>query len=96
MHACAQGNNFQAVVATDGFQSFAVFTYQCGGLNWIRGTAGASIGFSAKSGSGYAFANHPFSRKPNVNDIACYNQTCPPWSNVVYKISTKYIRAGIW
>ena len=77
------------VVATDGTQSYAVFTYKCGGLNWT-GTNFASIGFSATvCGTKYFFANHPFSRQPNVNDIACFNQTCPPWTNVVYKINSE-------
>ena len=80
------------VVATDGNQSYAVFTYKCGGLNWVDsgyGIASTSIGFSAKCGPKFFFTNHPFSQQPNVNDIACVNQTCPPWTNVVYKINSK-------
>ena len=69
-------------MATDGDQSYAVFTYQCGELNWVRNRA--SIGFSAGPN---LFANHPLSRQPNVNDIACVNQTCSPWTNVVYRIT---------
>ena len=78
-----QENNFQVVVATNGTKSYAVFTYQCGQLNWVVGN-GASIGFSASS---TFFANHPLSQKNTVNDIACFNQQCPPWSNVVYQIN---------
>ena len=78
-----QENNFQVVVATNGVQSYTVFTYQCGKLNWVQGST-ASIGFSASS---MLFANHPLSRQPNVNDIACLDQRCPPWTNVVYQIS---------
>ena len=76
-----QENNFQVVLATDGTQSFAVFTYKCGELNWsyLR----ASIGFSASSS---VFANHHLSRLLNVNDIACLESPSPPWSNVVYQI----------
>ena len=70
------------VVVTDGVQSYAVFTYQCGQLNWVVGNS-TSIGFSASS---TMFANHPLSRQSNVNDIACLNQQYSPWSNVVYKI----------
>ena len=80
---CMQENNFQVVVATNGVQSYTVFTYQCGKLNWVQGSTG-SIGFSASS---MLFANHPLSRQSNVNDIACLNQQCPPWTNVVYQIS---------
>ena len=71
-------------MATDGDQSYAVFTYLCGELNWVQGSS-AGIGFSAGPN---LFANHPLSRQPNVNDIACVNQTCPPWTNVVYRISS--------
>ena len=80
-----QENSFQAVVVTNGVQSYTVFTYQCGELNWVQLNS-SSIGFSA----GFTlFANHPLSRQPNVNDIACLNQQCPPWTNVVYQISER-------
>ena len=69
------------VLATDGTQSFAVFTYKCGELNWSYFRA--SIGFSASSS---VFANHHLSRLLNVNDIACLESPSPPWSNVVYQI----------
>ena len=78
---CMQENNFQVVLATDGIQSFAVFTYKCGELNWSHNRA--SIGFSASSS---VFANHRLSRLLNVNDIACLESPSPPWSNVVYQI----------
>ena len=76
-------NNFQAVIITNGLQSYTVFTYQCGELNWV-GLNSASIGFCASSTS---FANHLYSQQQNVNDIACLNQSHPPWTNVVYQIS---------
>ena len=78
-----QENNFQALVVTNGDMSYAVFTYQCGQLNWF-GYRNSSIGFSA---SRNIFANHPLSRQANVNDIACLNKQCSPWSNVVYQIN---------
>jgi len=81
-----QKNNFQVVVVTDGVQSYAVFTYVCGLLNWIGGPNAASIGFSASS---TLFANHPLSRQSNVNDIACLNLQCSLWSNVVYQINNE-------
>ena len=57
--------------------SYAIFTYQCGGLNWINSYY-AGIGFSI--GQDF-FNNHKLSLTPNVNDIACLNDE---WSNVVY------------
>ena len=32
-----QLNTFQVVIASDGRQSFAMFLYPEGGLNWVRG-----------------------------------------------------------
>ena len=71
-------------MATNGDQSYAVFTYKCGELNWYHGLYNASIGFSAEPSW---YANHPLSQQPNVNDIACLNQICSPWTNVVYRVS---------
>ena len=67
------------MLASSNQTSFAVFTYKCGLLNWIRNKA--SIGFS--SGEDFFF-NHPLSKLPNVNNIACLNQILTPWSNVVF------------
>ena len=72
-------------MATNGDQSYAVFTYKCGELNWLLHNFNAGIGFS---GGSNLYANHPLSLRHNVNDIACINQTCPPWTNVVYRISS--------
>ena len=70
-------------MVTNELQSYTVFTYQCGELNWVHRNR-ASIGFSASFTS---FTNHPLSRLQNVNDTACLSQQCPPWTNVFYKIS---------
>ena len=36
-------STFQAVLITDGYDSYAVFIYQCGGMGW----GGAEIGWQA-------------------------------------------------
>ena len=80
-----ESNTFQAVLATDGTRSYAIYTYECGKLNWVHYSAG--IGFSA---SDDFFAEHPLSRNSSVNGIACINEdSIPPsnWSNVFYEIS---------
>ena len=77
-----QENNYQVVLLTDGTQSYAVFTYKCGELNWVRVAAG--IGFSAGPS---LYANHPLSRRSNVRRIACLNSPESPWSNVVYNLN---------
>ena len=82
---CTQTNTVQAVLATDGVRSYAIYTYECGKLNWRFYNAG--IGFSA---SPSFYAEHPLSRNSSVNEIACINRNSTPssnWSNVVYQIS---------
>ena len=71
-------------MATDGILSYAIFTYQCGGLNWLSGSY-ASVGFGVTQNF---FANHVLSLTPNVNDIACAG-TVSEWSNVVYQVSVQ-------
>ena len=66
-------------MATDGVLSYVIFTYLCGGLNWLSYNY-ASIGFSVTQDF---FANHELSLTPDVNDIAC---TCSVWSNVIYQV----------
>ena len=67
-------------MATDGTLTYAIFTYQCGGLNWLH-TSFASIGFGI--GPEF-FDNHELSLTPYVNNVACINNG---WSNVVYLVS---------
>ena len=74
-------------MATDGVLSYAIFTYQCGGLNWLSYNY-ASIGFSITQDF---FANHELSLTPNVNDIACASDSVSWWSNVVYQVSGRHI-----
>ena len=73
-------------MATDGVLSYAMFTYKCGGLNWLDYSA--SIGFSITQNF---FANHELSLTPNVNDIACASNSVSGWSNVVYQVSGQHI-----
>ena len=72
-------------MATDGALSYAIFTYQCGGLNWLRSNY-ASIGFSITQDF---FANHELSLTPIVNNIACVSASISEWSNVVYQVSVQ-------
>ena len=69
------------MLATDGTRSYAIYTYECGKLNWIKRSAG--IGFSA----GTIFAEHPLSRNSSVNEIACINENSSNWSNILYEIN---------
>ena len=68
------------MIATDGIDSYAIFTYKCGELNWMDTT---TIGFSITQDF---YVNDHLSQSPNVNDIACLNSPTSEWSNVVYHI----------
>ena len=70
------------MIATDGFMSYAIFTYKCGELNWLWSKY-ATIGFSITQDF---YANHYLSKTPNVNNISCLNSPTSEWSNVVYHI----------
>lgn len=72
-------NTFQGIVVTNGFQSFTVFTYQCGGLQW---SGNAMIGYRANSRK---FKIHELSGG-NASSIACQNSPSSVWSNVIYQL----------
>ena len=72
-----QENTYQAIVATDSVSTYAIFTYQCGLLEW---GSSATIGFTA--------AGNPFyNNDPSSNNIACINLPDTDWSNVVVLLS---------
>ena len=76
-----QTNTFQGILVTDGLQSYAIFTYQCGSMQWSGDPA--TIGFIADGGF---FQNHPLSGTLNSRDIACQNFPGTVWNNVVYRL----------
>jgi len=75
-----QTNTFQAVLITDGLQSYAVFTYKCGLMQW---SGGAGIGFNTDS---RLYKNHYLSTAVNTNMIACQNSPTSNWANVIYTL----------
>ena len=58
-------NSYQAILITDGTNSYAVYTYMCGEMEW---GSSAVIGFNA---AGNYFENHNSSGVPTVSGIAC-------------------------
>ncbi len=48
-------NTFQAIVASSDSESYAIFTYQCGGMLWS--SSDATIGFGDPYGH---YRNHPY------------------------------------
>lgn len=75
-----QTNTFQGIVITNGYQSFSVFIYRCGSMQW---SGGAKIGFKANDD---LYEIHNLSGG-NANRIACQNLPQAVWSNVVYQLS---------
>jgi len=74
----SQTNTFQAILATDGLQSFVIFLYADGEIQWTTGDASggsgglggtpAQVGFNA--GDGIRYAAIPQSRTNEILNIA--------------------------
>ena len=77
-----QDNTWQALIITDGQESYSVFTYRCGSILWSRST---SIGFNA---AGVIFENYLTIGGLTAVDIACLNVPRSNWTNVVYKLTS--------
>ena len=67
-------------MVTSGSQSYAIFTYQCGAMQW---SGEATIGFIADN---TFYRNHILSGLSNSNDIACQNSLSSVWNNVIYAL----------
>ena len=85
-----QRNSYQAVVITDGVQSYTVFTYNCNMLEWSgladQAVIGVNVGFGIE-GDFPPFQNHPLSGLEQVTMVACTNQDRGiDWVDVIYKI----------
>jgi hypothetical protein len=76
-----QTNSYQGLVITDGRDSFAVFTYQCGAMTW---SGNATIGFNA---GGSQYENHPLSGSSITRSIACMNYSSTVWINLLFKLT---------
>ena len=59
--------------------SFTVFTYNCGLIEWDN-DGESTIGFSA---AGQVYANED----PSGRELACINGYASEWSNVIYNLS---------
>ena len=69
-------------MVTDGANSFAIFIYQCGDLQWTR--HGATIGFDAS----FEFVSiHWLSESQNVTSIACLNTPDNQFFSLLYKLT---------
>ena len=78
----AQTNTFQAIIITDVFKTYVIYTYKCGELEWSGPDNGyAVVGYNLASGN---FINHPLSNRREVNTIACQNLPSTDIVNIVY------------
>jgi len=66
-------------VITDLVESFVIFIYECGSLEWAGEFTFPTIGFNAPSAA--EFFNHPFTGQSFANEIACRE------INLLYQIS---------
>ena len=57
-------STFQAILITDNYDTYAVFIYECGGMEW----SGATIGWSQSSS---VYRTHPLSGSSNSDEIGC-------------------------
>ena len=78
-----QENTYQALVITDGENSYAVFTYMCDLMQWSGRWRYPTIGYNA---AGTLFANHPLTARKEANQIDCINDDSQ-YVNVAYEIS---------
>ena len=76
-----QTNTFQAVMVTDGVNSYAIFIYRCGDLEW---SGGATIGYGASS---EMFSNHRLSGTFFITVIGCLNNPDNQFFTVLYEIT---------
>ena len=82
LQLCSQSNTFQGILITNGNDSYAVFTYECGTLQWAQSST--VIGFKAQS----YFRNYPTAGE-DAMFVACVdNAPGTNWRNLVYKLSS--------
>ena len=81
INSIPQTNTYQGVLVTDGVQSYALFTYKCGEMEW---SGGATIGFGAND---ELYANLRLSGSSQANAVACLNSPTTEWSNLLYKLT---------
>ena len=85
----AQANTYQAIAITDGVtHSYAVFIYECGGVQWggdaVLSSVYARVGISI---GGDVLISHPLSGNESVDNIDCLNDPNSQWVNLVYDLS---------
>jgi len=87
-----EANSYQAIVITDNIATYAVYSYSCKQLEWVRigsqyAVVGYNIGPEESTLFSPPFANHPLSTFDRIGDIACTNDPLRvDGSNLVYLV----------
>ena len=86
-------NTFQGILITDGVNSYAVFIYECGGMDWSGGVIGwwaSRSPYGAMDSYSQDYYDwHYLSGDPDSNTIGClYSST---YSAIVYKLTCEYV-----
>ena len=80
-------NTFQGILITDGSDSYAVFIYECGGMEW----GGGMIGWQGNSSN---YTSHYLSGSSHSNDIGCLYSSS--YSAVVYRLDSKFACPAVY
>ena len=79
----SQTNTFQAIIITDVFTTYVIYTYKCGELEWSGPDfLHAVVGYNLPN---VGFMNEPLSRTPAKLSIACENHPISNFVNIVYQ-----------
>ena len=78
-------NTFQGILITDGWNSYAVFIYECGGMEWGGGTIGWQ---DSSSNNASNYMSHYLSGRSNSYDIGCLYSSS--YSAVVFRLYSKF------
>lgn len=84
--ALTQHNSFRALAVTDGRQSYAVFSYKCGAINWGNTF---TIGFKA---SNIFYENFDLG-EIDVTDLGCTEDSEEEYVTYVYDLTPSEIPA---
>lgn len=77
-------NTFQAVVASNGLQSYVMFIYPENGINWLKGDASGPgyPGMGLDGGDRVAYYNHPLAGTADLTTLPTLSNTTPAVSGL--------------
>ena len=81
-----QNNTFQGALVTDGTDSYAVFTYRCGDLQWPNYMDASGFEFIGFLGSNFPQLHRLLNSRNVSQEVACANYP-NVWNNLVYHLT---------